>query len=59
MTDAEQKTSLLNRRDNAWPFSRLMRHWELGLLMVMIVAVFGMVTYVLLPRPQAVIALKP
>jgi len=59
MTDAEQKTTLLNRRDNAWPFSRLMRHWELGLLMVMILAVFGMVTYLLLPRPQAVIALKP
>lgn len=59
MTDAEQKTTLLNRRDNAWPFSRLMRHWELGLLMVMILAVFGMVTYLLLPRPQAVVALKP
>lgn len=58
MTDAEQDT-LLNRREAAWSFSRLLRHWEIGLLMVMILAVLGMITHLLLPRPHAVITLKP
>lgn len=35
------------------------RHWERGLLVILTLAVLGMATSLLWPRPQAVISLKP
>lgn len=57
--NADSQEPLLTRRKKAWSLTAVLRNWEQALLIGMIVAVVGMIAHLMLPRPQAVITLKP
>jgi len=49
-------------REQSWirpEWLSLVRHWERGLLLLLVMAILAMVVTLLCPRPQAVIALQP